>query len=74
MEEFITTHLYGKEVDVYCGGSDWFKGKVIGAGNDILTIESKKGVFTHVPVDKIVAIWLKDQPWPAPKIPMPLPR
>ncbi len=74
MDDFITTHLYGKEVDVYCGGPDWFKGKVVGASNNILTLESKKGVYTHITTDKIIALWLKDQPWPKPEVPMPIPQ
>lgn len=58
--EFITTHLWGQEVDVYCGGPDWFKGKVIGVANNILTLETKKGVYTHLAVDRIMAMWLKE--------------
>jgi hypothetical protein len=74
MDEFLTTHLWGKEVDVYCGGSDWFKGKVAGVANKILTLESKKEVYTHISTDRIIAVWLKNQPWPEPKIKMPLPQ
>ncbi|MDG6222222.1 MAG: hypothetical protein QCH99_03065 [Candidatus Bathyarchaeota archaeon] len=51
IDEFINTHLWGKDVDVYCGGPDGFKGKVISAVNKILTLETKK-VYTHVTVDK----------------------
>ncbi|MFZ7137304.1 MAG: MM0924 family protein [archaeon] len=61
MDEFFHTHLWGKEVDVCCGGPDCFKGKVVSAANNILILESKRGVYTHVTVDRILALWLKDQ-------------
>ena len=73
MDEFVNTHLWGKEVDVCCGAPDWFKGKVISSANNILTLESKKGVYTHVTVDRILALWLKNQPWPKPKVLIPIP-
>ncbi len=57
MENFITGHLLGKNVDVYCGGADRFKGTVIGCADGVLTLETKKGLYTHVAVHKIVAIW-----------------
>lgn len=63
MESFIQGHLLNQEVDVYCGNQDKFSGKVIACAEGVLTIETEKGVYTHVAIDKIVAIWKKKQPW-----------
>jgi len=60
MENFITGHLLCKEVDVYCGGEDKFKGKVVGCADGVLTLETRPGVYTHIAIQKIVAIWAKD--------------
>jgi len=52
----------GKDVDVYCGCDDRFVGKVIANADGVLTLETEKGVYTHIAVEKIVAIWRKEQP------------
>ena len=57
MENFITGHLLGKNVDVYCGCDDKFKGTVVACADGVLTLETKKGLYTHVAIGKIVAIW-----------------
>jgi hypothetical protein len=59
MENFITGHLLCEEVDVYCGGDDKFKGKVVGCADEVLTLETGPGVYTHIAIHKIVAIWAK---------------
>lgn len=64
MLKFISEHLIGKEVDVYCGCDDRFIGRVKACADGVLTLETDKGVYTHIAVDKIVAIWRKEQPWP----------
>jgi hypothetical protein len=59
MENFITGHLLCQDVDVYCGGTDKFKGKVVGCADDVLTLETGPGVYTHIAIGKIIAIWAK---------------
>lgn len=59
MENFITGHLLGKSVDVYCGGSDKFKGTVAACADGVLTLETKKGLYTHIAISKIIAVWAR---------------
>ena len=59
MENFITGHLLGKNVDVYCGGSDKFKGIVAACADGVLTLETKKGLYTHIAINKIIAVWAR---------------
>ncbi|MDI9644807.1 MAG: MM0924 family protein [Candidatus Verstraetearchaeota archaeon] len=63
MDSFIQGHLLNQEVDVYCGNNDKFSGKVIACAEGVLTLETEKDVYTHIAIDKIVAIWKKKQPW-----------
>ncbi|AKB76957.1 hypothetical protein MSHOH_0474 [Methanosarcina horonobensis HB-1 = JCM 15518] len=56
MQSFIVEHLLGEVVDVYCGGPDVFNGKVEACADDVLTLENK-GKYTHITIDKIIAIW-----------------
>jgi hypothetical protein len=63
LEAFIVGHLLNMEVDVYCGWNDKFSGKIVACADGVLTLETEKGVFTHIAIDKIVAIWKKKQPW-----------
>jgi hypothetical protein len=56
MQPFIVEHLLGETVDVYCGGPDVFKGKVEACADNVLTLEQNKR-FTHIAIDKIIAIW-----------------
>jgi hypothetical protein len=56
MQPFIVEHLIGENVDVYCGGPDVFRGKIIACADNVLTLEQDKK-YTHVAIDKITAIW-----------------
>ena len=58
IQSFIVEHYLDKEIDVYCGGEDTFRGKVKAIADDVLPLE-KDGVHTHICVDKIIAIWPK---------------
>lgn len=62
MDKFISEHLINEDVDIYVGGPDKFSGKVIGNADGVVTLETKKDVFTHVATSKIIAIWKKKQP------------
>jgi hypothetical protein len=62
MDKFVSEHLINEEIDVYCGWTDKFSGKVVGCADGVLTLETKKGVYTHIAVDKIIAMWRKKQP------------
>lgn len=57
MQPFIVEHLLGEVVDVYCGGPDVFNGKVEACADSVLTLE-QNGKYTHIAIDKIIAIWL----------------
>ena len=56
MQSFIVEHYYSKNVDVYCGTQDVFKGKVAACADGVLTLENG-GKYTHIAIDKIMAIW-----------------
>jgi len=58
VQSFIVEHYYQKEVDVYCGTQDVFSGKVAACADGVLTLE-KDGKYTHVAVNKIIAMWEK---------------
>jgi hypothetical protein len=49
-------HHLGEVVDVYCGGPDVFNGKVEACADNVLTLEKNKK-YTHIAIDKIIAIW-----------------
>ncbi len=53
---FITGHYLNKTVDVYCGGTDVFKGTIEACADNVLTLNNN-GKYTHVAVDKIIALW-----------------
>ena len=59
MDKFISEHLIDKEVDVHCGGDNNFSGKVIANADGVLTLETDKGIYTHIATDKIIAACLK---------------
>ncbi|MBC7121037.1 MAG: hypothetical protein H5T33_05630 [Candidatus Methanosuratus sp.] len=63
MEKFILGHLLNEEIDVYCGWDDKFSGKVVACADGVLTLETEKDVYTHITIDKIIAVWKKKQPW-----------
>jgi len=56
MQSFIVEHHLGEVVDVYCGGPDVFNGKVEACADNVLTLEKNKK-YTHIAIDKIIAIW-----------------
>ena len=44
MDKFISEHLINEDVDIYCGWTDKFSGKVVGYADGVLTLD-KKGRF-----------------------------
>ncbi|MDD2439486.1 MAG: hypothetical protein PHD41_04600 [Methanosarcinaceae archaeon] len=58
MQAFIVEHYLGKEVDIYCGGPDVFRGKVEACADNVLTL-GKDGKLTHIAIDKIIAVWVQ---------------
>lgn len=58
MQSFIVEHYLQKDVDVYCGGPDTFQGTVEACADGVLTLK-KETRFTHISIDKIIAIWAK---------------
>lgn len=56
MQSFIVEHYLDKDVDVYCGGPDVFKGNAKACADNVLTLSSQ-GKLTHIAIDKIIAIW-----------------
>jgi hypothetical protein len=57
MENFISSNLMERDVDVYCGSSEKFYGRIVGCGEGVLTLMTDPAVLTHVALDKVVAIW-----------------
>jgi hypothetical protein len=56
MQPFIVEHLLGENVDVYCGDPDIFRGRVKACADNVLTLEQGEK-YTHIAIDKIIAIW-----------------
>ena len=56
MQSFIVEHYLNKKVDVYCGGPDVFRGIIEACADNVLTLNDE-GKFTHVAIDKIIALW-----------------
>ena len=56
MQSFIVEHYLNKAVDVYCGGPDIFRGTVEACADNVLTLNNE-GRFTHLAIDKIIALW-----------------
>ena len=40
MDKFISEHLINEDVDIYCGWTDKFSGKVVGYADGVLTLET----------------------------------
>ncbi len=59
IEKFVCGNLMQQDVDVYCGNSEKFYGKVVGCGDGVLTLKTDPDVLTHVALNKVVAIWKK---------------
>jgi hypothetical protein len=55
MQPFIVEHLLAEVVDVYCGAMV-FNGRVKACADNVLTLE-KDERYTHIAIDKIIAIW-----------------
>ncbi|AKB51839.1 hypothetical protein MSBRW_2586 [Methanosarcina barkeri str. Wiesmoor] len=53
---FIVEHYLNKAVDVYCGGPDVFTGTIEACADNVLTLKND-GKYTHVAIDKIIALW-----------------
>jgi hypothetical protein len=58
----LTNHnnYLNEAVDVYCGGPDVFKGTIEACADNVLTLNND-GKYTHVAIDKIIALWPIDQ-------------
>ncbi len=56
MQSFIVEHYLNKDVYVYCGGSDRFMGYIEACADGVLTIK-RDDRYTHIAIDKIIAIW-----------------
>lgn len=59
-QSFIVEHYLNEAVDVYCGGPDVFKGTVEACADNVLTLNNE-GKYTHIAIDKIIALWPVDQ-------------
>jgi hypothetical protein len=57
MENFICNSMMQNDVDIYCGNSEKFYGKVIGCKDGVLTLRTDPDVITYVSLNKIVALW-----------------
>jgi hypothetical protein len=56
MQSFIVEHYFNKDVDVYCGGPDVFRGNIEACADNVLTLKNE-GKLTHIAIDKIIALW-----------------
>ncbi len=56
MQSFIVEHYLNKDVDVYCGGPDVFRGNVKACADNVLTLKNEEKL-THIAIDKIIALW-----------------
>ncbi|MDD4093220.1 MAG: hypothetical protein PHF94_01230 [Methanothrix sp.] len=54
----MSEHLYGKDIEVYFGGSEKerLRGKLVGSADGVIVLEDK-GRRDYVNVEKIVAVW-----------------
>lgn len=58
MDKFISEHFYRKEIEVYCGGSDIYSGKVIACADGVLSLQTE-GKLTFINIAKIISLWEK---------------
>ena len=56
IQSFIVEHYLNKDIDVYCGGPDVFRGNVEACADGVLTLSNNEKL-THIAIDKIIAIW-----------------
>ena len=54
----MSEHLYGKDIEVYFGGSEEerLRGKLVGSADGVVVLEHK-GRRDYVNVEKIIAVW-----------------
>lgn len=55
MTEFLTTAFKGKEVDLYCGGKDWFYGHVKDCADGVVTLVAGEN-SVHISTDRILSV------------------
>ncbi|TFG04891.1 MAG: hypothetical protein EU536_03600 [Promethearchaeota archaeon] len=58
IDKFISEHMYRKEIEVYCGGSDVYRGKVIACADEVLTLQTD-AKLTFINTTKIISLWEK---------------
>lgn len=56
----LLSKLIGKEIDVVCAGASSLRGKVVKVEDSVLQIEDDNGDVCYVAIDKIVAVWEKE--------------
>ncbi|MCD4704002.1 MAG: hypothetical protein K8R64_06885 [Methanosarcinaceae archaeon] len=59
MQPFIVEHYLNKDVYIYCGGPDRFEGMIEACADGVLTIK-QNNKYTHIAINKIIAMWGKD--------------
>ncbi len=58
MDKFISEHFYRKELEVYCGQSDVYSGKVIACADGVLSLQAD-GKLTFINIKRIISLWEK---------------
>jgi len=53
--------MIGRKIDVRCSGSSNLHGEVVNVEGDILQLKDDEDRICYVALDKIVAVWEKDQ-------------
>lgn len=61
IENFVCGNLMQQDVDVYCGNSEKFYGRVVGCNDGVMTLKTDTDVLTYVALNKVVAVWKKSQ-------------
>ncbi|MDD2835815.1 MAG: hypothetical protein PHY05_06660 [Methanothrix sp.] len=58
LDKFMSEHLYGKNIEVYFGGSEEerMQGKLVGSADGVIVLEYKNR-RDYINVEKIVAVW-----------------
>jgi len=54
MTEFLSA-FKDKEVDIYCGGKDWFYGTIENLADGIVTLGAPEGIV-HISTEKILSV------------------
>ena len=58
MEDFLRT-LIGRKIDARCGATSNLHGEIINVENGVLHLKDEDGEMCYVAVDKIIAVWEK---------------